>query len=104
MQLYNDKLYYKHRPSRDLENYKNHIYINGYGKDTFHIIEKLEKLSTLGIKNYSNSVDAWLQLFGHGVDCAEKKKILKQIFENSHVAMIYGSAGTGKNYANKSYF
>lgn len=96
MQSYNNKLYYKHRPARDLENYKNNIYINGYEQDTFHIIEKLKELSSLGFKNYSNSVDAWLQSDNHDVDCDEKKKILRQIFENSRVAMIYGSAGTGK--------
>lgn len=98
IQLYNNELYYKHRPCRDLENYQSHIYINGYEKDTLHIIEKLKELSSLGIKNYSNSVNAWLQLPVpiHSVDCDEKKNILKQIFENSHVAMIYGSAGTGK--------
>ena len=72
------------------------IYINSYEEDTLHIIEKLKELSSSGIKNYSNSVEAWLQSDDHGVDCEEKKSILKQIFTNSHVGMIYGSAGTGK--------
>lgn len=96
IQSYNNKLYYKHRPYRDLENYEDYIYMNGYEQDTLHIIKKLKELSTLGIRNYSNSVNAWLHSSGHGVDSNEKKNILKQIFENSHVAMIYGSAGTGK--------
>ena len=96
MQLYNDRLYYKHKPQRTLVDYKGHIYINNYEEDTLHIIEKLKELSSSGIKNYTNSVEAWLQSDDHGVDCEEKKSILKQIFTNSHVGMIYGSAGTGK--------
>jgi DNA replication protein DnaC len=96
IQSYNDKLYYKHRPARDLEKYKNHIYINNYENDTLHIIKKLKELSSPGIKNYSNSVDAWLQSTSDNVDCNHKKEILKTMFENSHVALIYGAAGTGK--------
>ncbi|MBP6859162.1 MAG: AAA family ATPase [Candidatus Magasanikbacteria bacterium] len=93
--VYNKKLYYTHG-NRKLENYKDHIYIKGYEEDTVHIIEKLKELSSSGFKNYSNSVNKWLQSDDHGVDCEEKKKIMKQIFESSRVAMIYGSAGTGK--------
>ena len=31
-----------------------------------------------------------------GIDCAEKAEALKQMFECSKVALIYGAAGTGK--------
>ncbi|MDD3420425.1 MAG: AAA family ATPase, partial [Candidatus Gastranaerophilales bacterium] len=31
------------------------------------------------------------------MDCEEKKQALRQMFENSKVALIYGSAGTGKS-------
>ncbi len=95
MRSYNRKLYYTHG-HRNLEDYKKHIYIRGYEEDTFHIIEKLKKLSSKGIKNYSSSVDAWLKSSAYKIDCDEKKAALKQIFENSGVALIYGSAGTGK--------
>ena len=95
MSTYNNKLWSGHA-NRKLENFKDYIYIKKYEEDTFHIIEKLKELSILGIKNYSNSIEAWLQSDDHGVDCDEKKSILKQIFANSHVGMIYGSAGTGK--------
>lgn len=92
---YNAKLYYKHI-NRKIEKYKSNIYIKGYEEDALHIIEKLIRFARSGIKNYSNSVDAWLQISGNGGDSEEKKIILKQIFEKSRVAMIYGSAGTGK--------
>jgi energy-coupling factor transporter ATP-binding protein EcfA2 len=96
MQSYNDKLYYKHRPTRYLEKYKNHIYIHEYEKDSFEIIEKLKELSNSGIKNYSNSVDSWLSSGSDNIDCKDKKEILKTMFESSKVALIYGGAGTGK--------
>ncbi len=96
MQLHNSSLYYKHAHRR-LENCKDHIYINGYEEDTFKIIKKLKELSSAGIKNYTSSVDSWLQTANHGIDCDEKKAALRQIFENSGVALIYGSAGTGKS-------
>jgi len=96
MQLYNNSLYYKHRSARDLESYKNNIYINGYEHNTLRIIKILKKLSVSGIKNYSNSVEAWLQSTSDNVDCDHKKEILKTTFENSQVALIYGAAGTGK--------
>lgn len=95
IKTYNEKLYRTHG-NRRLENYKNHIYIKGYEEDAFHIIERLKQLSSNGIKNYSNSFDSWLQSSGYGIDCDEKKEKLRQMFESSEVAIIYGSAGTGK--------
>jgi len=92
---YNNKLWSGHG-SRKLEKYKDFVYIKEYEDDTLHIIEKLKELSVLGIKNYSNSIDSWLQSDNHGVDCEEKKDILRNVFTNSCVGMIYGSAGTGK--------
>lgn len=96
MQSYNNSLYYRHA-HRGLENYKDHIYIKGYEEDTLHTIKKLKELSSAGIKNYTSSVDSWLQTSAHGIDCDEKKVVLRQMFENSGVALIYGSAGTGKS-------
>jgi DNA replication protein DnaC len=93
---YNNKLYDKHRPSRDLEKFKDHIFIHDYEHNTFHVIRKLKGLSDKGINNYSNSVKTWLQTASDNVDCEFKKDILKEMFENSHVALIYGAAGTGK--------
>lgn len=96
MRIWNDSLYYKHQ-NRRLESFKEHIYIKGYEEDAFHIIEKLKALSSVGIKNYTNSVNSWLQSSAYSIDCDEKANALKLIFENSKVAFIYGSAGTGKS-------
>ncbi|MGO4185870.1 AAA family ATPase, partial [Paenibacillus sp. TAF43_2] len=93
---YNNALYYKHS-HRKLENFKDHIYINSYLEDSIEIIRKLTEKSSSGINNYLNSVEFWLQSSAYSIDCDEKKSALKQMFVNSRVALIYGSAGTGKS-------
>jgi len=96
MQKYNNKLYTTHQ-DRKLESYKDHIFIKNYEADTVFIINKLKELSAIGIENYAHSVDFWMQSSTYPIDCNEKKRVLKQMFEQSKVALIYGSAGTGKS-------
>jgi hypothetical protein len=96
IQKFNSAVYFKHG-HRKLEKFKEHVYIRGYEDDTLHIIRKLKDLSASGVGNYSSSVDSWLQTSTHVVDCDEKKEALKKLFEKSKVALIYGSAGTGKS-------
>uniref|UniRef100_UPI00404879DA ATP-dependent DNA helicase n=1 Tax=Aliarcobacter sp. TaxID=2321116 RepID=UPI00404879DA len=97
IKIYNSKLYLPKHNHRKLEEYKSFIYIRGYEEDTIDIIKILKELSCKGIKNYSNSVISWLQTTKHNIDCDDKKTSLIQMFENSTVALIYGSAGTGKS-------
>jgi energy-coupling factor transporter ATP-binding protein EcfA2 len=54
-------------------------------------------LSVKGVQNYASYFDGWLTTGLYSVDCDEKKKVLQNMFEQSLVAMIYGSAGTGKS-------
>ncbi|MBO3351812.1 AAA family ATPase [Clostridium perfringens] len=93
---YNNKLYIKHTHRR-LEIFKNHIYIKGYADDSAFIIEKLKELADVGIRQYTSSVDSWLQKTGYDIDCQEKKTALREMFSTSKVALIYGAAGTGKS-------
>ncbi len=93
---YNNKLYFKHTHRR-LEIFNRHIYIKGYADDSVFIVKKLKELSNTGINQYTSSVDSWLQQTGYNIDCIEKKKALRQMFSESKVAFIYGSAGTGKS-------
>lgn len=97
VQQYNAKLWYGHFERSKLVIDKGQIYINGYKSDTCAIISKLIMLSSCGIQNYSSTVDAWLNSSGSGVDCEEKKIALRQMYANSKVSLIYGSAGTGKS-------
>jgi len=94
---YNAALWWGHRENSKLVIENGHIFINGYKNDTCFIIDKLEDMAKSGVQNYSNSVRAWLSEPNHGVDCDEKKEALTRMFENSRVALVYGSAGTGKS-------
>lgn len=94
---YNSKIYYKHT-ERYLQVYKDHWYIEGFTNDTAEIIKKLKELSNGGISGYTNFVESWLSNnSSYQIDSAEKLEALKTIFSNSRVALIYGSAGTGKS-------
>ncbi|MHB8963742.1 MAG: ATP-dependent DNA helicase [Saccharofermentanales bacterium] len=95
---YNNKLY--HKPShqaRRIDERNGHLYIRGREQDTVEIIKRLIELSDGGVQNYTGFVDAWLTSGNYTVDCEEKKAALRQMFTQSSVAMIYGSAGTGKS-------
>lgn len=93
---YNSSLYYKHN-GRRIEEYKNHLYIKSYVKDSTEIIEKLQELASSGVSQYTSSVDSWMSRESYTIDDDGKKEALRQMFSNSHVALIYGSAGTGKS-------
>lgn len=94
---YNSALWSGHYNDRKLVIENNVIYINGYKQDTINIILELKKLTKLGINNYFNDVTLWLENHNNEIDCNEKKKAMLHMFEKSHVALIYGSAGTGKS-------
>lgn len=95
---FNGKLYNNERhQARRLKERNGHFYISGYENDTVWIIQRLIELSSSGVQNYANSVDDWLASEVHPVDCEEKKSSLRQMFTQSSVALIYGSAGTGKS-------
>ena len=97
IRIYNSTLWHGHVENSKLVIESGQLFINGYKKNTRFIIGELEDLAKSGVENYSNSVKAWLSEPNHGVDCDEKKAALTQMFENSRVALMYGSAGTGKS-------
>ena len=101
---YNDKLWSGHLESGKLVIEKGQIFINGYKNDTVNIISRLKASTISGIQNYSNKMAVWLQDPNNGVDCEEKKEAMLHMFDQSCVALIYGSAGTGKSTLIKSSF
>lgn len=96
VRIYNSTLWHGHFENSKLVIEAGHIFINGYKNDTRFIITQLEGIAKSGVQNYSNSVNAWLSEPNHGIDCEEKKEALTIMFESSQIALIYGSAGTGK--------
>ncbi|MDU7823095.1 MAG: AAA family ATPase [Veillonella sp.] len=93
---YNSMLYYKHTHRR-LEKFDRFIYMKEYVDDCVKIIERLNELSSSGVTNYSSSVDSWLSRDSYVIDDSNKYDAIKSMFTNSHVALIYGAAGTGKS-------
>ena len=94
---YNNSLWSGHRPNSDLMLEHNQVFINDYKLDTCKIIEELQALADVGIENYSDDVDIWLLLDDYIIDCDEKRDIIRRIFSESRVGVIYGSAGVGKS-------
>lgn len=93
---YNSRVYYKH-VHRQIKEYKGHLYISGYVSDCTQIIRKLQELSLSGIEQYSASVDSWLRNESYVIDDTGKREALRTMFAQSRVAIVYGSAGTGKS-------
>lgn len=93
---YNGQLYYKHR-ERSLVLDKKHVFISGYENETVTIVEKLKEFSSSGIAGYTQAINRWLDEASRGIDDPVKEAALKQLFSQSHVALIYGAAGTGKS-------
>ncbi|EMF0295431.1 AAA family ATPase, partial [Enterococcus hirae] len=97
IEKYNSNLYWKHRETRGIGNVGKNYYIKGFEDDVINILEKLKEISKEGIDNYANSVESWLNTGSYIIDCKDKKEILKTMFSNSKVSLIYGAAGTGKS-------
>ncbi len=97
IEKYNQKVYYKHKPAGCLILENGFIYLKGYESNTIKIINRIASLAANGIAGYRASVAAWLDETKYNIDSPEKKELLKNIFEKSQVALIYGSAGTGKS-------
>ena len=93
---YNGKLYYKHQ-GRMILRYKKHLYIAEYVEDSAKIMNMLNDYTSSGISQYTSSVDSWLANLGYSIDDPSKVEIIRQMFSDSKVAIIYGSAGTGKS-------
>lgn len=93
---YNSLLYSGHS-NRRIEEYKGYLYIREYEENTVEIIKRFIELSQEGVNGYTASVDYWLDESSYYIDCDEKREILRRMFSSSHLAMIYGSAGTGKS-------
>lgn len=94
---YNLRIYSGHREKRSLKKFSNCIYINEYAEDCSYIIKRFKELATSGVGGYQAYVESWLQENSDKIDDETKRKALLQMFINSRVAFIYGSAGTGKS-------
>lgn len=96
IQTFNSKLYRKHW-GRRIEKFGNNLYVAEAYENTKKVIEILQDCSKSGMQGYDGAISSWLdeQI---DIDSEEKKDILRNMFNKSCVALIYGAAGTGKTY------
>lgn len=93
--IYNSKLYYKHKPYARLEKKENYVFFHGKEADTIEILKILKNLSKKGIPAYQSSINEKLGTLIHS-DSEEKINILKKLFDKSSIGILSGPAGTGK--------
>lgn len=93
---YNGQLYYKHTGRRLLKD-KGHVFIKEYEDGTVDIIEKLQQHAASGVSGHDTAVRQWLAQTTTATDDPIKAQALEELFVDSHVALIYGAAGTGKS-------
>lgn len=94
---FNSRLYNnKRHQGRRIEKFGQSLYVKESYDDTKLIMEKLLEASEDGVQGYSDAIDAWID--DTKVDSEEKRTILREMFTKSHMALIYGAAGTGKTY------
>ncbi|OSC75609.1 helicase [Streptomyces sp. BF-3] len=86
----------RHAP-RKLGHENGHVFIAGYEDDTVSIINKLREISASGVSQHSSDVQAWIDANPRAIDDPLKAQALRELFEHSKVALVYGAAGTGKS-------
>lgn len=94
---YNSKIIRKHA-GRKLKVEKGQIFISQYETDALEVLSILKDFSGRNNINHTQSVEKWLEEKEHNIDDSYKKEKLTSLFSNSAVALVYGSAGTGKTY------
>lgn len=95
-EIYNKQLYPGHK-GRRIEKFGHNFYQKEAFDNTKFIIDKLSEICNSGPKGFGNAIKSWLENISI-IDSIEKRNILKNLFINSYVSVIYGAAGTGKTY------
>lgn len=96
MSSYNARVYYTHTGRKLLKD-KGHLFIREFEDGTVDIIEKLQRHAGSGVAGYRKAVSTWLSHVTPAPDDQAKIDALTDLFADSHVALIYGAAGTGKS-------
>lgn len=93
---FNSKLYSGHRPDRELRSIYDYIYVYEDQQATIDTLDILKRFDSQGLEGYANVIKKLLDSREYNIDDKVKREALMKMFTNSRVALIYGSAGTGK--------
>ena len=93
---FNDNLHSSRRQQqRRIGSFNKTLCIDYNVEETKSIILKLKEYANEGIENYEAGMAEWTER-REDIDDDAKKDILRKLFVNSRVGIIYGAAGTGK--------
>ena len=95
IKLYNAKLYKGHS-HRKLICETGHVFVKEHEDDVAYILGALKELASSGVAGHRAAFEYWISQNRGTIDDETKINALMTMFENSHVALVYGSAGTGK--------
>lgn len=96
IKIFNDKLYGNQKRLKIIKE-KDYVFMEGYEKSTLEIIENINNLVGRGLEGYREKYEFWEFIEGYKYDISiEKEEILRNLYIDSSVALIYGAAGTGK--------
>lgn len=96
IQTFNDSLYLPKHKNRILINNGKYVYAQGYEEDTIAIIKKLYSFTNSKYDEYDNIYSNWKQITTYEFSDSNKELICSNLFNESNIALIYGSAGCGK--------
>ena len=92
---FNSRLYQTHR-GREIRREMGQCFIREAEDNLVSILKGLIRLSGHGVAGYQTSTTAKLSSMVLSIDDPDKQAIAESLFEHSSVALLYGSAGTGK--------
>ena len=92
---FNSKLYRMHR-GREIRHETGQCFIKESEDNLVSVLKGLQRLSERGVAGYQASTTAKLSSMVPAIDDPGKQAIAESMFERSSVALLYGSAGTGK--------
>ena len=95
---FNEKyLTIKRNGENTLEIENGFIYIKAYENKSINIIKKLEKCASDFDQDLRDIIDCYMEFYFDGEKISQDKiELLNSIFKKGNLALIYGSAGTGK--------
>lgn len=92
---FNSILFRKHQ-GREIKHETGQCFIRESEDNLVSILNRLLQLSECGVAGYQASTTAKLTNMVPAIDDLDKQTIVESMFEHSSVALLYGSAGTGK--------
>lgn len=92
---YNSRLYSGHG-GQELVHEMGYVFIREDEESTASILHELVFLSEGGLAGYAESFQAWLNRHPSDIDDGKKIDALESMYVDTRVALVYGSAGTGK--------